>query len=488
MKKITNLFLLAVFLFSASAIFGQGVTTSSINGKITDNNGDALPGVNVVAIHTASGTKYGSSTDYDGYFRISNMRAGGPYSITISYVGFNDHAQNNVFLQLGQTLGINHKMVEVATALGEVVITVSTGGVFDGNKTGSGGVVSKRQVETLPSVSRGIGDFLRTSPLAQVSGSQISIAGQNNRYNAIYIDGAVNNDVFGLAGSGTNGGQTGVNPISVDAIESFQIAIAPFDVKISGFAGGAISAVTKSGTNNTDGSVYGFIRNESLAGKTPVALVPSGQSREKLANFSALTYGIRASGPIVKDKLFYFINYEKQDDETPRPFNYSNYKGSTTEAGIQGLRDYLINSHGYDPGAYLSIADKLESDKFIAKLDWNINDNHKLSLKHSLVKAEQVNASTSSTTAINFSGRSIYFPTTTNTSTLELNSKLNDKISNSLTLAYTKVLDDRDPLGDPFPSVTIRDGLGTINFGSEAFSTANILEQEIITLTKYHHF
>ena len=482
MRKFKNL-LIAALLISSTAIFAQGVTTSSVNGKITDNNGDALPGANVVAVHTESGTKYGASTDYDGFFRISNMRAGGPYTITISFVGFNEYSQNNVFLQLGQTFAINYKMTEAANALEEVVITGVRNNIFDGNKTGTGTYVSKKQMETLPTVSRGIGDFLRTTPQAQVSGSTISIGGQNNRYNAIYIDGAVNNDVFGLASSGTNGGQTGVNPISVDAIESFQVSIAPFDVRISGFSGGAISAVTRSGTNEFEGSVYGFLRNESLSGKTPVDLVPSGGKREKLGDFSAKTYGVRASGAITKDKLFYFINYENQNDETPRPFNYANYIGNSSEGDIQTLSNFLTNTYGFNPGTYLSNANTLESDKLVVKLDWNINDNNKLVVKHSYVKAEQINAATSSTNGIRFSSGGIYFPSTTNTTSAELNSKLSDKASNSLTLAYTSVLDDRDPVGDPFPNVRIKDGSGNIFFGSEAFSTGNILEQKIATLT-----
>ena len=157
MKNLKN-WLITLVLITTTSMFGQGVTTSSINGKIIDNNEDGLPGANVVAIHTESGTKYGASTDFDGYFRISNMRAGGPYTITISYIGFKDFSQSNVFLQLGQTFAINHKLLEAASALEEVVITATLNGVFDGNKTGTGTYVSKRQIENLPTVSRGIGD------------------------------------------------------------------------------------------------------------------------------------------------------------------------------------------------------------------------------------------------------------------------------------------------------------------------------------------
>lgn len=481
MKKITQFLFLVALLFTVTMSFGQGVTTSSINGKIVDNMDAGLPGANIVAIHTESGTKYGAASDFDGYFRISNMRSGGPYTITISYVGYKEYSQSNVYLQLGQTLGINHKMVEDTNALEEVVITGSGNGIFDGNKTGAGTYVSRRQIERLPSVSRGLGDFLRTTPQAQVSDNAISIGGQNNRYNAIYIDGAVNNDVFGLAASGTNGGQTGVNPISVDAIESFQVSVAPFDVRQSGFAGGAINAVTRSGTNQFEGSAYGFIRNQSLAGKTPVDLATG--DREKLADFTAKTYGVRLGGAIKTDKLFYFINYERQDEETPRPFEFGNYIGDSSEADIQGLSNFLNTTYNFNPGTYLDAFNTLKSDKLIVKVDWNINDNNKLVVKNSYVKAEQVSAASSSPTGIRFSSAGIYFPSTTNTTSVELNSKFSEKTSNNLTIAYTSVLDDRDPVGNPFPAVRIVDGSGSIFFGSEAFSTGNILEQKIATLT-----
>ncbi|MGC1516040.1 MAG: carboxypeptidase regulatory-like domain-containing protein, partial [Maribacter sp.] len=258
MKKMY--FAIAVFLMTVSA-FSQGVTTASMGGQITDEAGEPLPGATVVAVHTPTNSTYGVTTDLDGYYRISNMRASGPYTLAISYIGFKTFNQDNIFLQLGNTERISISLSEDTSVLDEVVVTGNRSGIFDSKKTGASTNISQQQITTLPTVSRSIADFVRVTPQAQISegtdGFSISLAGQNNRYNAIYVDGAVNNDVFGLAGSGTNGGQTGVNPFSIDAIESFQVAIAPFDVKISGFAGGAISAVTRSGTNEWEGSVYG---------------------------------------------------------------------------------------------------------------------------------------------------------------------------------------------------------------------------------------
>jgi len=337
----------------------------------------------------------------------------------------------------------------------------------------------------LPSISRNIADFARLTPQAQVSGDDvISIAGQNNRFNAIYIDGAVNNDVFGLAASGTNGGQTGVSPISLDAIETFQINVAPFDVKQSGFAGGSINAITKSGTNEIQGSAYYLFRNQDLAGKTPTAAIDGDEERTKLDDFTAETYGLRIGGPIIKDKLFYFINYERQDNETPQPFEFSTYRGDVTEADLATLSNFLITNFGYDPGVFDNNTSSLVSDKLIAKLDWNINDNHNLSLKHSYVKAEQLNARGSSGSSINFLNRALKFESITNSTALELNSRFGNNISNNLVIGYTSVKDDRGPNGNPFPSVQIFDANFTsIFFGSEPFSTANALDQTTLTIT-----
>ncbi|MCX2718320.1 TonB-dependent receptor [Lentiprolixibacter aurantiacus] len=484
MKKF---YLAVVALFCTAIAFSQGVTTSAISGQVTDENGEPLGGASVVAVHTPTGSTYGAATDFDGFYRISGMRAGGPFRITFSYLGFNEDVKENIFLTLGRTSQFNVTLSESATALQEVVVTATSTGIFGANKTGTETTISQREVSTIPAASRSIADFVRLTPQAQVSegndGFSISLAGQNNRYNAIYIDGAVNNDVFGLAGSGTNGGQTGVNPLSVDAIETFQINIAPFDVRQSGFSGGSINAITRSGSNNWEGSAYSFVRNESLAGKTPVDLVGDDEEREKLADFSALTYGVRVGGPIIKDKLFFFLNYERQEDETPQPFNFSNYAGRSSLSDLQGLTSFLNTTYGYDPGIFDNNTRTLESNRITAKLDWNINQDHKLSLRYGYTDADNLEARNSGFRNIGFINGSEAFISKTNSLALELNSRFGNKFANNFILGYTIVRDDRDPAGDPFPTVDIQDGGGTISFGAEPFSTANLLDQDVLTLT-----
>lgn len=484
MKKIYLAF--AAMLMTALA-FSQGVTTSAMGGKVTDVSGEPLPGASVVAVHMPTGTTYGAAADFDGFYRISGMRTGGPYTITISYVGFNDDVKEGVFLNLGSTERISAQLQESATALDEVVVTAVSSGIFGANKTGTETNISQRQVTTTPAASRSLADFVRLTPQAQLTegddGFSISLAGQNNRYNAIYIDGAVNNDVFGLADSGTNGGQTGVNPLSVDAIETFQINIAPFDVKQSGFSGGSINAVTRSGSNEFEGSAYYFTRNESLTGKTPSGLINEGDEREKVDEFTVNTYGVRLGGPLIKDKLFFFVNYERGETEIPQPFIFSNYTGRASQADLDGLRSFLQSTYGYDPGTFANSTRSLESNTLVAKLDWNINENHNLSLRHSYVGAENLEARNSENREIGFINGSEFFESNTNSTALELNSRFGNKFSNNLIVGYTAVRDDRDPSGNPFPTVDIFDGDGTISFGSEPFSTANLLNTDYVTIT-----
>jgi hypothetical protein len=483
MKNLLKLcILLVAFMAAGTNIYAQGNTTSSINGVIYDTQGEPLPGASLLATHVPSGTRYTASTDFTGDFRISNMRVGGPYKIVVSYVGFVTYEQNDVYLQLGDSKNFRIVLRSESNELQEVVVQAKRDNTFNSKRNGAETIIDSDKIKSLPSLSRNIADFARLTPQAQLRGDDVlSIGGQNNRFNAIYIDGAVNNDVFGLASNGTNGGQTGVSPISIDAIEQFQVSVSPFDVKLSGFAGGAISAITRSGSNDFEGSAYFFYRDQSLAGKTPLE-AGSTSSREKLADFSAQTYGVRAGGAITENKLFYFINYERQENETPAPFNVNDYLG-TSGARIPELVQYLGTTYNYNPGSFSNNVSTLESDKLIAKIDWNINDNHKLSVKNSYVKATNFSPNRSSSRAINFINGSQNFVSTTNSTALELNSRFSNKFSNNLVVGYTSVSDDRDPLGDPFPTVEIRDGSGTIYFGAEAFSTANLLNQRILTVT-----
>ena len=283
--------------------------------------------------------------------------------------------------------------------------------------------------------------------------------------------------IYQAAKSGTNGGQTGSSPISVDAIESFQIGVSPYDVSLGNFTGGSINAITKSGTNTTKGSAYWISRNENTAGKRPTGAIFDAT---KLPDFQANTFGITLGGALKKNKLFYFVSAEIQRDERPQPFDPNTFRTPPGAAFRDSVNLILqkLNSYGYDPGEYLDIPDLLESNKIAAKLTWNLNPKHRLNISYRYTNSERSLTSPSTSTRINFFNGGYLFPSTTHSGSLELNSRFSNKISNKLLVTFTNVLDDRDPLGKDFPRVTLNSVNSTSYvFGTENFSTGNQLKQ-----------
>ncbi len=486
MKKILQRFygVTALMLLFAQIAWSQGTTSATMTGKVFDNNGEAVPGANVIATHTPTGAQYGVVTDLDGKYTLPNLKVGGPYTIKVSFVGYDDKIANDIYLQLGAKRDLDFSFgSESVVQLSEVQVRGSR--LSAGQESGASTQISQDNIEKMPTLNRDLNDFTRLTPQAKQSfGGGFSIAGINNRYNAIYFDGAVNNDVFGLAANGTNGGQTGASPISIDAIEQIQVVISPYDVSLGGFAGGGINAVTKSGSNNLEGGLYYYTQNEGLAGKTNTRLTDrTGSDREKLDDFSTNFYGLNLGGPIIKDKLFFFVNAELQREETPSPFDPGSYEGNTSIADLNALGNFLQSNYGYDAGGFGNASNELDATRLFVKLNWDINNTHKLLFRHNYTDILQTSRNGSNQGRINFRNNGISFPSTTNSSALELSSNFGSNASNKLILGFTAVRDDRDPIGGDFPSVFIADGDGDISFGSEAFSTANLLEQEVFTIT-----
>ena len=490
-KLLPGLFLglLVLFLGNSELVLAQGATTSSMNGKVIDQDGQGLPGATIIAVHEPTGSQFGNITDSDGSFRLVNMNVGGPYTLTISFVGYETFTQQGIFLDLGQTFRVRATLSDQVTELEELEIVANRGDIFDGNRTGSETIIDERAIFNAPTVDRNIQDFTRLTPQANgnigIQGA-ISFAGLNNRYNSIYIDGAANNDLFGLASSGTNGGQTNISPISIDALEQFQVVLAPYDVRLGGFAGGGINVVTRSGSNEFEGSVYYTVNNESLSGKTPRR--EEDIDPERLADFSNKTYGFRLGGPIIKNKLFFFVNAEIQRDETPQPFNADDWEGdSGPGAGIINTLDAisakLRNDYGYEPGDFLSTTNTLEGEKFLTRFDWNLNQNHKISARYHYTKAEQTGPDRPSSRQVASQNSDQFFPSTTNSASVEWKASWGNTASSNVIFGVTTVRDDRDVSGEPFPAITINDGLGDIITGGEPFSFANIVNQDVYTLT-----
>ncbi|OQP52125.1 hypothetical protein A4H97_25900 [Niastella yeongjuensis] len=457
------------------AISYAQVTTSNMTGLIKTSKGEALSGASVVAVHNPTGTKYTTLTSKNGRFNLSNIQPGGPYTIDISYVGYSTEKRENVYLSLGETGIINIEMGETTKELSTVTVSgarrmqpVAKGGVES--------VIGRDKMQNAPSVGRNLADYFRLVPQAKTTfGGGISIAGQNNRYNQLMIDGATNNDNFGLSDQGTNGGQTGAPPISIDAIEAIQVGISPYDVSLGNFTGGTINAITKSGTNRFTGSAYYVNRNEGIAGKTPTG---DKDNAKKLADFKSNTVGFTAGGPIIKNKLFFFVSGEIQQNTTPQPFDPGTFANKNFQDSVAQIVAKLKNDYKYDPGEYLNIPDKLKSNKIAGKLTWNINSKNRLNVSYRYTKSTRYLTSATTSTKVNFYNGGYLFPSTTNSVSAELNSNITNNISNKLLVTYTKVFDDRDPLGMELPRVTLNSANATSYvFGTENFSTANQLKQ-----------
>ncbi|HNX01271.1 MAG TPA: TonB-dependent receptor [Candidatus Cloacimonadota bacterium] len=451
-----------------------------MNGKVTGINGESLPGATVIAVHTPSGTQYGTVTNADGRFMIGNMRVGGPYKVTFSYVGYDNQEKDNIILSLGNVANIDINLSEKATQISGVVVRALRSEVINSDRTGASTNVSNDLLNAVPTVSRGLRDITKLSPFASISGSGTSFAGMNNRYNQFAIDGLVNNDVFGLSSSGTNGGQTGIEPISLDAIEEYQINIAPYDVRQGGFTGGGINAVTKSGTNDFHGTVYFYGNNQSLVGQNN----PADDTKSKYPEYKDFQTGLSLGGPIVKNKLFFFLNAEIDRSRSPLGSAPGTSSSNITIEEVDRVLAVLKRvAPNYDPGDYNNIVDETNSNKFLAKINYNINNKHKLVLRHSYTYGENTDNSRTAN-ALRFYNNGQYFPSTTNSTGLELNSMFSNTITNKLSLGYTTVRDDRDPLGAAFPTVLVNLSSGrSITLGSEYSSVANQLDQNNLSLT-----
>src|SRR3954467_4843316 len=381
-------------LLCAQSAAAQTGTTGNIAGMVTDAQGGVLPGATVVAVHTDTGTTYEAVTGVDGRYNILNVRVG-TYTITANMSGFKDQKLEKVQVQLGADQGVDFKL-PLAT-LTETVDVIAGSPVVATTRAGTASNIGSAVIESLPTIARSVYDYARTSPYFNVGATSatddtsVSVAGRNNRYNNMQIDGAVSNDVFGLSTTGTPGGQTGSQPISLDAIQEIQLVVSSYDVRQGGFTGGGVNAITKSGSNALHGTAYYFGRSQSLIGKIPglTTTANANPADTKVGAFTDKQGGFSVGGPIVHSKAFYFGNYDAGRKNTPSGFsaNGSSSVQWGTQSNVQQVIDVAKSKYGYDPGGLDEYSRPNNNDKYFLRTDFNLSARNQLTYRFNYVNS-----------------------------------------------------------------------------------------------------
>ena len=486
------LVLLALGAIAPPTLGAQGVTTSAIDGFVTGDDGTPLADAVVVAVHVPSGTQYRTAARTGGAYNLLNMRVGGPYRVTATMIGFQPRTEENVQLSLGQTLRLDLALIAQAVELEEIAVTAERDAVLDAGRTGAATYIDPRQVEVLPSIKRSTRDLTRLDPR---SDGNFAFAGRNWLYNNVSLDGSYFNNAFGLDDPAP-GGQTNAEPVPYDAVEQVEVSLAPFDVREGGFTGANINTVTKSGTNNLRGSLYTFGRNEALLGNTV-------RGSEVVANpdLSFIQSGVSLSGPLVRDKLFFFVNAELERTDDPGTnfaasqgtpgFGFSRARADTLDL----IRQRMIDVYQYDPGPYEGYINETNNNKVIAKLDWNINQSNNLSFRYNYLDAKRdlpphpfvlsfANTGRGpNESSLPFRNAGYAINNDLHSFALELNSR-STGFANRFFASYSRFRDFRQPFSEDFPTIEIGEGGVTYTtLGHEPFSIHNILDQDVLQLT-----
>ena len=494
MKKTFKCFLAAAaFLLMIFPAMAQ-VTTSSLAGQIVDESGEPLIGAAVIAVHTPSGTQYYAVTNEDGRYAIQGMRTGGPYEVTMSLIGCQTVVFPDIVLSLAETYQQNAVLKTSTELLAESIVVASASSKFSTEKTGAATNINNAQIVNLPSVSRAITDVTRLSPYG---GNGMSFAGADGRTANFTVDGANFNNNFGLSSNLPGGG----NPISIDAIEELQVVISPYDVRQTNFIGGGVNAITKSGTNTYKGSAYIYHRNENMRGDT----VDGEQIGGARAKDRSTTYGFTAGGPIIKNKLFFFINGELS--KVPTVVNRwqgssngvadaTNYISRTKLSDLQRVSDFVKNRYGYDTGSWTDFPANESNMKFLARIDWNISNKHKLALRYNYTKNNVWNSPNGSSMdggtrmsgarmsqySMSFANSMYSMNNLVSTWSLDLNSRLSDNLSNQFLATFSKLDDVRGTNSEEFPFIDILDDTQSNNYmalGYELFTWNNAVHNTI---------
>jgi hypothetical protein len=469
-QAFKSLSLAFITMFAGIVAFAQ-VTTSSLSGSVVDQNGEPVIGAAVVALHEPSGTVYGAVTNADGRYTIQGMRTGGPYKVDFTCLGYQETTYTGITLQLAETFSLNAKIAESSEFLeGTVIVADATSKFAAQERTGAVTNINNGQITAIPTVNRSITDVTRLSPYG---GNGMSFAGSDGRTANFTVDGANFNNNFGLSSNLPGGG----NPISIDAIEELQVVISPYDVRQTNFIGGGVNAITKSGTNTFKGTAYVYHRNENLRGDTVYGEQISG-ARDK---DRSTTYGFTFGGPIVKNKLFFFVNAEMS--KVPSIVNRwkgsnngvadpDNYISRTTNADLQKVSEFVKQKYGYDTGSWTDFPANESNYKILARIDWNITQKHHLALRYNYTLNNVWNSPNASSmdggsrmvdgrmskSSMSFANTMYSMKNIVNTWSLDLNSRLSDNLSNQFLATFSKLDDVRGTNSEEFPHIDILDG------------------------------
>ncbi len=485
------LFLVSMMMIVCHSIMAQ-VTTSSMSGRVTlKETGEELIGATIQAVHMPSGTSYGAVTNANGRFNIQGMRTGGPYKVTVSYVGHQTKTYTDIKLQLAEVYNLNVELSEDAKLLGEVVVS-ATASKFAAEKTGASTNINKSQIANMPTVSRSITDITRLSPYG---GKGMSFGGVDGRTANFTVDGANFNNNMGLSPSLPGGG----NPISIEAIEELQVVVAPYDVRQTNFIGGGVNAITKSGNNQFQGTAYVYHENENLRGDAVKRQQISG-AREK---DQKTTYGFTLGGPILKNKLFFFVNAEaikiptivnRWRGSTKGIADPDNFISRTSLKDLQTVSDFVKNKYGYDTGSYTDFPADKNNYKLLARIDWNITDQHRLALRYNYTKNQNwisPNASSMdggtrmsegrlSKASMAYANSMYSLDNLVHSFSFDLNSRLSENLSNQLLATYSKLDDVRGTNSSEFPFIDIlKDGQAYLSLGYELFTWNNAVHNNV---------
>ena len=500
MKQTIKCLFAAFAAVLVSVVASAQVTTSSLGGRIVDANGEPVIGAAVVAVHTPSGTQYGAVTNENGRYSIHGMRPGGPYNVEVSCLGYQATTYTDVNLQLAEAFALNASLNEDAQMLSEVLVVAAPVSKFSAEKMGSATNISSKQMTTIPTVSRSIDDITRLSPYG---GNSMNFAGADGRSSNFTVDGANFNNNFGLNEGLPGGG----SPISIDALEEMQVVISPYDVRQTNFIGGGVNAITKSGTNTFKGSAYVYHKNENMRGNM-VAGQEIASAREK---DRVTTYGATLGGPIIKDKLFFFVNAEYTLKPTVantwraakagEEMNADQYISRVTEDDLKKVSDFVKTEYGYDTGSWTDFPANESNLKILARVDWNINKNHKLAARYNYTNNVYYNTpSTKSmdggqTSAVNrFSQYGLGYANSmygmnnrVHSASLDLNSRFSENLSNQLLVTFSQLDDVRSTPSADMPFIDIRQDDGSaplpyICLGYELFSWKNAVHNTNVTV------